>query len=105
DVQCCCDRGEGWARPGKYPEPDVGEMQESPRGRDLPLPEWPTFPPAHLFAHFRPTRSSGCWRATGTTWRRNTTKATARISHQPIWPGEISRASICVESRWTVLCS
>ena len=36
----------------------------------------------------------------GCTWRRNTTKATARISHRPIWPGEISRASICAASRW-----
>jgi Pentapeptide repeats (8 copies) len=31
-------------------------------------------------------------------------QATARISHQPIWPGEISRALICVGSRWTAPC-
>jgi hypothetical protein len=29
---------------------------------------------------------------TGSTWRRNTTKATARLSHQQTWPGEISLA-------------
>jgi len=34
-------------------------------------------------------RSSGRWRSTGFTWRRNITNATARISHRSIWPGEI----------------
>jgi hypothetical protein len=57
---------------------------QSPTDRNHPLPEWPTFRPEHLFGCFPPTRSSGCWRSTGFTWRRNTTKVTARIFHQPI---------------------
>jgi len=47
-------------------------------------PECSTFRPEHLSGWFRPMRSSGCWRSTDFTWRRNITKATARISHQPI---------------------
>ncbi len=46
--------------------------------RDLPLPEWLTFRPELLSGRFHPTRSSGCGRSTGSTWRRNITKATAR---------------------------
>jgi ABC-type transport system involved in cytochrome c biogenesis ATPase subunit len=56
----------------------------SPTDRNHPLLEWLTFQPAHLWASFRPTRSSGCWPSTGCTSRRNTTKVNARISHQPI---------------------
>jgi hypothetical protein len=76
---------------------------QSPRDHNHPLPEWPTFQPAHQSACFRPMRSSGCWRSAGSTWRQNITKATARISHRPIWPGEISRALICAASKWTAV--
>src|SRR5271166_1803635 len=68
---------------------------QSPTDRNHPLPEWPPFQPAHLSACFHLSRLSGCWPSTAFTWRQNITKATARISHQPIWPGEISRASVC----------
>ena len=47
----------------------------SPTDGDHPLPEWPIFPPGRRLACFRPTRLSGCWRSTGSTWRRNITKA------------------------------
>jgi hypothetical protein len=40
---------------------------QSPANRNHQLPEWPTFRPAHLFACFHPTRSSGCWRSPGFT--------------------------------------
>src|SRR5712671_6723288 len=59
--------------------------------RNHPSPEWPTFRPEHRSGCCCPTRSSGCWPSIDFTLRRNTTKVTARISHQPIWPGEISR--------------
>jgi hypothetical protein len=52
-------------------------------GRDPPLLEWPTSRPEHLSGCFRVTRSSDCWRSINFTWRRNITRATARISHRP----------------------
>ena len=52
--------------------------------RDLPLPEWLTFRPEHLSGGFHPTRSSGCGRSTGSTWRRNITKATARSADEVV---------------------
>src|SRR5438270_5214223 len=52
--------------------------------RDLPLPEWLTFRPEHLSGGLHPTRSSGCGRSTGSTWRRNITKATARSADEVV---------------------
>src|SRR6266478_8673706 len=38
---------------------------QSPTDRDHPLLEWPTLPPAPLYACLRPTRSGICWRSIG----------------------------------------